>query len=382
MFKVFNNSNIENAIYIQGARHSNTSPIGSVVFQNYDFDTNQTYTMAAMSLKDHFGNASSNGYGDLVFKSKTPSSQAMVENVKIQYDGKVIIGDPSSTACKLNVAGSIHADGPLDISNIRATELLTSNMATQFYKTQKIMFNKYSSSNYVQNLVLMMNSNTVQLDASCLVSGFISPNRLSNIDASTISSGYLSPAVFPSSIVFDHLLTSNLTTYTNTSTPRVSFVKGSNATLVSVGSNINITVSNVNAWGSIKAKEIAVGYPSLSNDAIKIYHDYKNWEPDPVSNNITITNFHSRYSRVNQMIHLHYSYLIASASSNTSIRISLPVPPKFTTSNLSVFTDISGNDIFGKTIIDSAASNLHFKSSQFSIGHWYISNSLVYESIA
>jgi len=85
-FRVFDIDNKTNSIYIQGSRATDTSnDIASIIFQNYDNDTKQTYDMAGISIRDHFGDTSNNGLGDLILKTNQE------ERLRITYQGDVLI---------------------------------------------------------------------------------------------------------------------------------------------------------------------------------------------------------------------------------------------------------------------------------------------------
>lgn len=214
MFRTFLQSNQENSIFIQGARNDDSvHPIASVVLQNYDLDTRKTYNMGALSVVDHFGDADSNGYGDLILRTTSDSSN-LVERMRVQYDGRVFVG---TTACNATIASpalfNVTGDA-LVTGALAATNVSLSNITVRNYRTEKIYFNRDTSSNLVDTITLgFANSNSVRLDTACIVSGTLDPARLPPIQASTIA------GVFPT------ITTSNLTAINYALTPRVVFSK-------------------------------------------------------------------------------------------------------------------------------------------------------------
>lgn len=374
MFRVLNNSNVENAIYVQGARIPTSSEsIASIVFQNHDVQNDTTNNMASISL---FG---SNGYGDLVFKTL---ESTLAEKMRISYNGNVNIGNPTSTRGTLNVAGAIFADGPILANNINSSEIITSNVSTESYKTQRIIFTKLSTSNFVNNLVVMLNSNQAQFDAANIISGQLDVNRIPYLDASKISTGQLSTSLFPSSLVLNTIATSNLYAYTQTATPRLSFTKGSNNTIIATGSNINITASNIDAWGKLSASTISLGYP-IQGDSLYAFKNFDDWVPTTSTSNVTLSVIHSRYGFINNMTTIHFSYMLSiNTPSISNIVISLPSAPAYTISRAIFFTDLNGNDILGKLVLDNVTQMMFLKSTTLTMGHWSVTESITYETVA
>lgn len=364
MFRVLNTSNVENAIYVQGTK--TTDAIASLVFKSYD------QNMASISL---FG---TDGYGDIVFKTMHSN---LSEKMRISHTGVVNIGDQTSHSNSnslLNVAGAIHAHGP-----IQTSELSTSNVTTQSYKTQRVVFSKLTSSNFVDNLVVMLNSNQAQFDAANIISGTFNASLIPSLDASIIATGELSQSVFPSSLILNTISTSNFVALTNTSTPRVSFIKGSNSDgVIATGPHVNIVASNIDAWGSIKAARISIGYPT-PGDEIRSFKDFGPWAPETSLSNVTLSVAHSRYGFVNNATTVHFSYVFTlPIQVPVYIDVSLPRPPAYSIAKCILFTDMSGNDVQGKVILDTASGNMHFRSTGLSQGHWSVAESITYESVA
>lgn len=109
MFRTLNKDNQENSVIIQGAMSKSTSDdIASIVFQNYDDDTRERYSIAKIATRDHFGTATTNGIGDLLFLLKMPDVEAFQERVRFVHDGRVGVGTSSPlVGSLLDVAGSL-----------------------------------------------------------------------------------------------------------------------------------------------------------------------------------------------------------------------------------------------------------------------------------
>lgn len=106
-FRVLDTDNKTNSIYIQGSRATDTNnDISSVIFQNYDNDTKMTYDMAAIAVRDHFGDTSNNGIGDLIIKTNANGSSNMNERMRITYQGDVLMNTIVPRG-KLTVDGNI-----------------------------------------------------------------------------------------------------------------------------------------------------------------------------------------------------------------------------------------------------------------------------------
>jgi len=100
--------NKENALHVQGSISQNSSKdIAGIMFQNFDTDTKTMHNMASISMRDHFGNATQNGYGDLLLKTTNPDVENVLsERLRITYNGMVGIGT-SNPINTLDVHGSI-----------------------------------------------------------------------------------------------------------------------------------------------------------------------------------------------------------------------------------------------------------------------------------
>ena len=121
-YRVPNSNNATNSLYIRGSKADDkTNDIASIVFQNYDTDTSAVYRMAEISIRDEFGNASSNGIGNLIFKTN-PTGSNIIEQVRLTYDGHLLVGTSNNGTDMLTVNGSV---GILD--GLSAGAFLASN---------------------------------------------------------------------------------------------------------------------------------------------------------------------------------------------------------------------------------------------------------------
>ena len=90
-----------NALHIQGSMsRSNEKDIAMLVFQNYDQDTDNTYDMAAICMRDQYG-TTTDGSGELLFKTN-PDGSNLTERMRVEYDGwsfRFIRGGSCSFGC-------------------------------------------------------------------------------------------------------------------------------------------------------------------------------------------------------------------------------------------------------------------------------------------
>lgn len=114
MFRVTAPDNKENALTIQGSVSKNVSKdIATILLQNYDADTSNYYNMAAVSLRDHFGNSNENGAGDLLFKTNIDGNPSnLQERMRITHEGYVGINN-HNPQYELDVDGDIALTGSL-----------------------------------------------------------------------------------------------------------------------------------------------------------------------------------------------------------------------------------------------------------------------------
>jgi hypothetical protein len=127
-FKNLSSNNKTNSLYIQGSRAEDTAnDIASLVFQNYDDDTQTIYKMAELAMRDAFGTAESNGIGNLIFRTNPTGASNMLEQARLTYDGNFLIGT-SNSIDKLTVAGSAFITNTITASNIKLiNQLLASS---------------------------------------------------------------------------------------------------------------------------------------------------------------------------------------------------------------------------------------------------------------
>jgi hypothetical protein len=364
MFRVLNNNNVENALYIQGARPGESlSSIASLVFQN------QTSNIGSISAI-----AASNGHADVVIQTK--NENILSERLRITHDGRVGIGN-TALSNKFNVEGSIYATQALNASNINAQVLEASNLLAQKYSTQKILFTRDTSSNVARNITLSFRSNEVLLDASCIVSGTINPVRIPTLSAAIITTGTLNQSVFPANFILNSISVSNLTTLTNASTPRITFIKGSNVALIATGCNVNIVGSNIDAFGDVQAKTVRVGFPNSFSDAITVFHGMSNWN---MTSSNTMYTGHSTFSRMNSVVTVSFRCTLVIGTSNQETDLSLPLTPKYSVAHTVILTSVeSDNDIFGRLHLYGTSNNMRIKCASLDPGNWHVSGTFVYE---
>lgn len=120
-FRVLNSNNATNSLFIRGSKaEDKTNDIASIVFQNYDADTSAVYKMAEISIRDEFGNASSNGIGNLIFKTNPTGASNLVEQARLMYDGRMMIGT-SNGSDTLTVNGTLGVSGGLSAGRYLAS---------------------------------------------------------------------------------------------------------------------------------------------------------------------------------------------------------------------------------------------------------------------
>lgn len=97
-FKTLNKDNTEVEVIIAGARSSSSNQeISSTIYANYDSDTSNTYRLAEITVRDHFGNSASNGFGDMVFRTNSEGVTGALTNNQnrmiLTYDGNLGINN-------------------------------------------------------------------------------------------------------------------------------------------------------------------------------------------------------------------------------------------------------------------------------------------------
>lgn len=111
MFRTLNKDNTDTEVLICGARSkSSNQDAASLVFVNYDEDTQKYHRVGEMAVVDHFGNSYSNGMCDIMLRTcESGLSNDLSTRMIITYDGRVAVGNQGNRAHpeKLFVDGSI-----------------------------------------------------------------------------------------------------------------------------------------------------------------------------------------------------------------------------------------------------------------------------------
>lgn len=274
MFKVLNSINKENVVTIQGARHRDSNiPFATLLFQNYDYDTQSTYNMCSISAYDHHADEVSNGAGDIVFRTKDLSLSNAVERMRVLHDGSVTIGSNiGDTNAMLTVNGDIIAN-----SNIYAKELVLGKLTAT---TSRLILKASNSNDDILNI---------------------------HVDASNIT-GILPLSVIPSNVSFSNITSSTVnTTLVNTTK------------LVFNGSS-----SNSNA-DSNNSTTLTLG---SNSDTLYFFKDWTSWTPT-LSNDINVSNPQfplSRYCVLNNTVTMDFQLSFNALSSNlTNVSFTLPL---------------------------------------------------------
>jgi len=94
MFRSKATDDSEYVVSVQGARARSTcSNISSILFRNYDKDSDKVYDMAKIAVRDHYGNSNQDGFGDIVFETKRDDTTDLKHSMSVINSGQVIIGD-------------------------------------------------------------------------------------------------------------------------------------------------------------------------------------------------------------------------------------------------------------------------------------------------
>lgn len=105
-------NNKTNIFQIQGARaQDSVDAISGVSFLNYDSDSSRMFTMASILMYDSYGDAVRDGYGDLVFMTRTSgcNSDPLSEVMRLKHDGRLLLGSAADAPGLLNVGGTLTA---------------------------------------------------------------------------------------------------------------------------------------------------------------------------------------------------------------------------------------------------------------------------------
>lgn len=111
MFRTLNTDNTDAEYIIVGARSQNSNlDCASIVLANYDDDTKQTYRLGEIAIRDHYGNSTQNGFGNMIFKTNGTGGLTSVEDrMIIMNNGNIGIGTNNPQA-KLHVNGDMLAN--------------------------------------------------------------------------------------------------------------------------------------------------------------------------------------------------------------------------------------------------------------------------------
>lgn len=121
MFRSKATDDSEYVISIQGSRARSTcSNISSILFRNFDNDSETVYDMAKIAVRDHYGNSNQNGFGDIVFETKRDDTTDLKHSMSVINSGQVVIGDNCISDTSEQVLHSLlTVQGALDVQELR-----------------------------------------------------------------------------------------------------------------------------------------------------------------------------------------------------------------------------------------------------------------------
>lgn len=131
-FKTLNKDNTEVEIVIAGARaQSSNYDISSATFANYDNDTSNTYRLAEIAVKDAFGNASSNGFGNLFFRTNGTGvlGSNISDRMVILWNGNIGISN-MNPQYKLDVEGVMRVSSNILVGSNTIDQVIDDKVAT------------------------------------------------------------------------------------------------------------------------------------------------------------------------------------------------------------------------------------------------------------
>lgn len=159
MFRVMSKDGADNAVFIQGARsHSTSNNIASIVFQNFDNDSKTMYNMAAVAVRDHYGNADVDGMGDLLLLTRDASNATgLIEQVRLTHDGNLGIGTSEPTH-------RLHVEGDICTTH----KLIANEVETNVYRVIKDE-GVFLNTLYVDEIMGLSNSNIIMMGSGICV---------------------------------------------------------------------------------------------------------------------------------------------------------------------------------------------------------------------
>ena len=247
MFRIRDDSQSkENVIVIQGKQVTSEYPVSTIMFQNYDTETNKKYDMVALSCYDHHNDPLLSQFGDLSIRTVSDSNGILTEKLRIHHNGIMQLGQNADSNALLNVGGDLSVKNniiaqKLQLNKIEAQtkkiifknsvvsdSVLTLNVnasnidgvISQDILPEDVVFNNVNVNNNVRAKILQLKKietqtkklifkNSLQTDDSVLTL---------NVNASNIQ-GIISPNILPDTVVFTN------TTSTNMSTQKLLFGK-------------------------------------------------------------------------------------------------------------------------------------------------------------
>jgi len=278
-FRVLTSDNAHNAISVQGSYSGRSDvDISGIIFQNFDNDTKKTYNLSKIASRDVYGNATDDGFGEMVFYvNHTGASNGTLDDLqeamRITNGGTLAIGGTQATECneKLTVWGNavftsnVTVHDTLSVSNLVITGGATQNQELVFTSSSNIEVDGYirTTSNLYVDLTSYMNnvyaSNVIS--TSGMYSNVITSNvafnflegdvaTISNVSSCNIECVDLSTQTLTSCnvsvnlVATDTLTASNVTTQTlNTSNADIEVLTASNADIeVLTATNADIEV--------------------------------------------------------------------------------------------------------------------------------------------
>lgn len=135
--------NFDTELQIQGARSQNSNDdIASVAFLNFDNDTSNIFRMAEIVMRDYYGNYTSNGYGNMIFKTSS-SNGNIQDRMMLTSFGNLGVNYPYPDA-RLCIGGDAKINN-IYTSNIFASNIVYKNEPTFYPVTNnQITYNVFT----------------------------------------------------------------------------------------------------------------------------------------------------------------------------------------------------------------------------------------------